>query len=65
MCDSIIRYVKKLEETALFEQNYDSDAPEWKVSLGPDVQYQWNLETLGLIAPMLSEAFNREYEMAE
>ena len=28
----------------------------------PDVRYQWNLEVLGLIAPMLSAAFNREYE---
>ena len=26
---------------------------------------QWNLEALGLIAPMLSKAFNREYESGE
>lgn len=29
----------------------------------PDVGYQLNLELLGLIAPLLKEAFNREYEI--
>ncbi len=31
----------------------------------PDVGYQLNLELLGLIAPLLKEAFNREYEMGD
>lgn len=35
---------------------------ELGASLGPDVGYQLNLELLGLIAPLLKEAFNREYE---
>ncbi len=48
-----------------FEQDYDRADPGWKLAPGPDVQYQWNLEVLGLIAPMLSEAFNKEYEMGE
>ena len=45
-----------------FEGDYDMEDPDWEVKPGPDVHYQWNLETLGLIAPMLSEVFNREYE---
>lgn len=44
-----------------FEHDYDMDSQDWNVCPGPDVQYQWNLEVLGLIAPMLSEAFNKEY----
>ena len=48
-----------------FEHDFDREDPDWKFAPGPDVQYQWNLEDLGLIAPMLSEAFNREYESGE
>lgn len=48
-----------------FEHDYDKEDPDWKVCPGPDVHYQWNLEALSLIAPMLSEAFNREYEWGE
>ena len=48
-----------------FEHDYDMEDPDWEVKPGPDVHYQWNLEVLGLIAPMLSEAFNREYEWGE
>lgn len=32
---------------------------------GPDVRYQYNLEVLEKLAPMLREAFNREYESGE
>jgi hypothetical protein len=45
--------------------NIDREDPDWEVKPGPDVQYQWNLEVLGLIAPMISEAFNKEYESGE
>ena len=48
-----------------FEHDYDRADPDWKFAPGPDVQYQWNLEALGLIVPMLSKAFNREYESGE
>ena len=48
-----------------FEHDFDRDDPDWKFAPDPDAQYQWNLEALGLIAPMLSEAFNREYESGE
>ncbi len=44
-----------------FEHDYDMDSQDWNVCPGPDVQYQWNLEVLGLISTMLSEAFNKEY----
>lgn len=45
-----------------FEHDFDRADFDWKFAPGPDVQYQWNLEALGLIAPMLSKAFNREYK---
>lgn len=45
-----------------FEHDFDREDTNWEFAPGPDVQYQCNLEALGLIAPMLSEAFNREYE---
>ena len=48
-----------------FEHDFDKEKLVWDISPGPDVGYQWNLEVLGLIAPMLSEAFNREYEWGE
>jgi hypothetical protein len=48
-----------------FEHDYNRENPDWMAKPGPDVHYQWNLEVLGLIAPMLSEAFNREYEWGE
>ena len=38
-----------------FEHDFDRTDPDWKFAPGPDVQYQWNLEALGLIAPMLSK----------
>jgi len=48
-----------------FEHDFDKEELVWDISPGPDVGYQCNLEVLGLIAPMLSEAFNREYERGE
>ena len=51
-----------ISDISKFENDSDRKAPAWNLSPGPDVQYQWNLEVLGLIAPMLSEVFNREYE---
>ncbi len=51
-----------ISDISKFENDSDRKDPLWNVSPGPDVQYQWNLEVLGLVAPMLSEAFNREYE---
>lgn len=48
-----------------FEQDYDMEEPGWEEKPGPDVHYQWNLEVLGKVAPMLKEAFNREYEWGE
>ena len=54
-----------VSEISKFELDYDREDPNWEGKPGPDVHYQWNLEALGLIAPMLSEAFNREYEWGE
>ena len=51
-----------ISDISKFEHDYDMEDPDWEVKPGPDVHYQWNLEVLGLIAPMLSKAFNREYE---
>ena len=48
-----------------FEHDYDMEDPDWEVKPGPDVHYQWSLKALGLIAPLLSNAFNREYELGE
>ena len=30
-----------------FEHDFDREDSYWKLAQGPDVQYQWNLETLG------------------
>ena len=48
-----------------FEHDYEMEDSQWGERPSPDVYYQWNLKVLGLIAPMLSEAFNREYEWGE
>ena len=48
-----------------FEHDYEMEDSQWVERPSPDVYYQWNLKVLGLIAPMLSEAFNREYEWGE
>lgn len=54
-----------ISDISKFEHDYDREDPDWDVCPKPDVRYQWNLEALGLIAPMLSKAFNREYEWGE
>ncbi len=51
-----------ISEISKFEHDYDMEDSDWEVKPGPDVRDQWNLEAIGLIAPMLAEAFNREYE---
>ena len=48
-----------------FEHDYNMEDPDWEVKPGPDVHYQWSLKALGLIAPLLSNAFNSEYEWGE
>ena len=48
-----------------FESDFDMDKLEWNVNPKPDVQYQVYLEELGRIAPLLSAAFNEEYESGE
>ena len=48
-----------------FEHDFDKEEQSWESSPGLDVGYQLNLELLGLIAPLLKEAFNREYEMGD
>lgn len=59
----ILKFKNELiSDISKFENDSDRKELDWNVSPGPDVQYQWNLEVLGLIAPMLAEAFNREYE---
>ena len=50
---------------AEFEQDYDMEESGWEIQPGPDVRYQYNLEVLEKLAPMLREAFNREYETGE
>ena len=46
-----------------FEHDFDREEWNWESSPGPDVGYQLNLELFGLIAPLLKEAFNKEYVM--
>lgn len=48
-----------------FEHDFYKEEWSWESSPCPDVGYQLNLELLGLIAPLLKEAFNREYEMGD
>ena len=38
-----------------FEHDFNRADSDWIFALGLDVQYQWNLEALGLIASMLSK----------
>ena len=57
--DELISYISD------FEHDFDKEEWSWESSPGPDVGYQLNLELLGLIAPLLKEAFNREYEMGD
>ena len=38
-----------------FEHDFDRGDYDWIFAPGLDVQYQWNLEALGLIASMLSK----------
>ena len=38
-----------------FEHDFDRADSDWIFAPGLDVQYQWNLEALGLIASMLSK----------
>ncbi len=54
-----------ISDISKFEHDYDREDPDWNICPKPDVRYQWNLEALGLISPMLAEAFNREYERGE
>ena len=54
-----------VSDISKFEHDYDMEDPDWNICPKPDVGYQWYLEALGLIAPMLSKAFNREYEWGE
>ncbi len=54
-----------VSEISKFEHDYDREDPDWYVCPKPDVRYQWSLEVLGLIAPLLSKAFNSEYEWGE
>ena len=62
----ILQFKNKLiSQINEFEHDFDRKNPGWMAKPGPDVHYQWNLEVLGLIAPMLSEAFNSEYEWGE
>lgn len=48
-----------------FENDSDMKDLCWECEPSPDVHYQWNLEVLGKLAPMLQEAFNSEYEMGD
>ena len=54
-----------VSDISKFEHDYDREDLDWNICPKPDVRYQWNLEALGLIASMLSKAFNREYEWGE
>ncbi|WP_156003237.1 hypothetical protein [Treponema bryantii] len=54
-----------ISEISKFEHDYDMVDSDWNICPKPDARYQWNLEALGLIASILSKAFNREYEWGE
>ena len=44
---------------------YDREESDWESSTGSDVGYQLNVELPGLLAPLLKESFNKEYEWGE
>ncbi len=54
--DEIISYITE------FENDFEMDKLGWNIHPKPDVRYQFYLQELGRIAPLLSEAFNKEYE---
>lgn len=54
-----------VQSIADFENDVDMKNQEWSVHPMPDVHYQWNLEVLGKLTPMLQEAFNSEYKMGD
>lgn len=54
-----------VQDIAEFETDYEQKNLGWGICPQPDVHYQWNLEVLGKVAPMLQEAFNKEYENGE
>lgn len=43
-----------------FEHDYNKKNVDRTLQPSADVLYQWNLETLGLICPLLAEALNRD-----
>lgn len=50
----ILKFKNELiSDITKFEHDFDRKDPNWTVCPSPDVYYQWNLEALGLIAPML------------
>lgn len=51
-----------VQSIAEFENDFEQKNLDWDVCPSPDVHYQWNLEVLGILAPMLQTAFNEEYE---
>lgn len=48
-----------------FENDFNIDKLAWDERPSPDVHYQYYLRYLGIIGPLLSKAFNREYESGE
>ena len=51
----IIRYITE------FERDFDMKNLVWDCKPGPDVHYQVFLDYLGILGPMLSKKYNREY----
>lgn len=62
-CVELLKFKNELVSCiSEFEHDFDREETGWSFDPSSDVGYQWNLEVLGLIAPMLREAFNMEYE---
>ena len=56
--DKLVRDIKRFEKK---EMAGDRTGKEWKITPGPDVKYQTNLEYLSALCSLMQEKYNREY----
>lgn len=51
-----------VQEIADFENSIGKGIEQSQIQPSPDVHYQWNLQVLGILCPMLGDKFNEEFE---
>ena len=55
--EELIEVKKQLIDSINAFENDDIDEDEWDICPGPDVQYQMNLEYLGVLALVIAEKY--------